>query len=136
MLNTQYASTGDVDQYASDHGHTYWTNLSANEKKRAVMTGTLDIEAAHKQPRRSNLPWAYGCEMLREAATLQSLFIGRTIGQRDASDSLSSLGRSGVSDGVVSADDPIGQKLDGQAQSLVTLKLKSSGIAASQYGRG
>lgn len=136
MLNVQYAAVGDVDTYASSHGHTYWASLSAAEKNRAVMTATLDVESYHKQPRRSNLPWSYGCEMLKEAATLQSLYVSRTIGQRDASDSLASLGKSGVSDGVISASDPVGQKLDSQAKSLVKLKLKDSGIAAGQYVRG
>ena len=136
MNNVTYATTGDVDTYASDHGHTYWTALTAAEKSRAVMTATLDIEAEHKQPRRSNIPWQYGCETLREAGALQALFVGRTIPQRDASDALSSLGAQGVSDGVVSANVPVGVKLDAQAKNLVKMKLKAARVLLNQYGRG
>jgi hypothetical protein len=136
MNNSKYCEVLDVNTYATDHGFSYWSDLSADEKNRAVMTATLDIEQAHQQPRRGNVPWQIGCITLREAAVLQSLFIGRTIGQRDANDSIASLGSSNVNDGVISVGSISNRRMDEAAKMLVRNKIKKSRVLTNQYGRG
>jgi len=136
MSNAKYCEVLDVTTYATNNGFSYWSDLSSDEKSRSVMTATLDIEQYHQQPRNGIIPWQIGCITLREAAVLQSLYVARTIGQRDANDSISSLGSSNVSDGVVNVGSISNRRMDDAAKMLVKNKIKKSKVLTNQYGRG
>lgn len=136
MNYSLYADVGQINEYASSWGHSYWTALSTDLKNRCAMTATQDIEAYHKQARDNSVPWELGCITLAEAAVYQALYLGRTIGQRDANDSLAALGGSMVNDGVTMIGSTTRAQLDYNAKNLVLQKMQQARIPMNQYGRG
>ena len=95
-----YSQPENVDDFATENGHTYWPKLSIQDKFLFLNEATNDIEVFTRLPRRNNLPPFLGNQELADICIDQALFIARTFEARRLSEKVNSSTGSSYSAGA------------------------------------
>ena len=128
-----------VERFAETAGHKdKWLSYSLEDRNKLMFFASCDIEALHKQPRRSfDMPWLYGNTWLREACLYQIMFLARNKGMKEFVERAQIGSSQSFSDGIISLVNPGGKQFDSMAESIVNNVLKQNGICTDyEFERG
>lgn len=120
-----YVTILDVNEYAKDNGRLEWLDLTKDQKNRAINESTQDINMYHGQFVDGSL-WQLTDTSMLEAATIQSIYVGLNQGNRDLSESISTLTDNSYSDDILEIDNTASKKINTYAKHLIDYVIKNA----------